>query len=100
MSKNFGLPKTTNGIPAFTGFSFDSKRSVEYKTLITQEMLAKGYLAGTSIYACIEHSEEIVKNYFDALEPIFALVGECEKGKDINTLLKGPVCHSSFKRLT
>jgi methylmalonyl-CoA decarboxylase len=37
--------------------------------------------------------------YFDALDPIFALVRECEDGRDVMTLLKGPICHAGFKRL-
>jgi glutamate-1-semialdehyde 2,1-aminomutase len=98
-SKN-GLSITTSGIPAFAGFSFNSSNSLAYKTLITQEMLAKGYLAGTSVYACIEHTPEIIDAYFDALDPIFALIKECEDGRDINSLLNGPICHGGFKRLT
>ena len=100
LSKKFGLPITTSGIPAFAGFTFDSKKRIEYKTLITQEMLAKGYLAGISVYTCIEHSDKIINDYFDALEPIFSLISECENGRDIKNLLKGPVSHIGFKRLT
>ena len=70
-----------------------------YKTLITQEMLAKGYLASNSIYVCTEHSPQIVKDYLENLDPIFGLIRECEDGRDVNALLKGPVCHSGFRRL-
>lgn len=62
-------------------------------------MLAKGYLAGNSVYACIEHKPEVVAEFFNALDPIFAQVKECEMGRDIMALLKGPVCHNGFKRL-
>ena len=27
------------------------------------------------------------------------LIKECEEGRDVMSLLKGPVCHSGFKRL-
>ena len=70
-----------------------------YKTLITQEMLSKGYLAGNSVYVCIDHTPEVVIAFVNALDPIFALVKECEAGRDVMTLLKGPVCHGGFKRL-
>ena len=93
------LSIVTNGLPALTGFSFNSPNALAYKTLITQEMLAKGYLAGTSVYVCTEHTSEIVANYFETLEPIFALIKECEEGRDVMSLLKGPVCHDGFKRL-
>ena len=87
------------GLPSLAGFSFASENALAYKTLITQEMLAKGYLAGNSIYACIDHSPEIVDGYFDALEPIFELIRACEEGQNVIRLLKGPICHSGFKRL-
>ena len=62
-------------------------------------MLAKGYLAGNSVYVCIEHTPEVVDGFFAALNPIFALIKECEEGRNVMDLLKGPVCHSGFKRL-
>lgn len=94
-----GLSITTNGLPALTGFSFNSPNALAYKTLITQEMLAQGYLAGTSVYVCTEHTPEVVANFFETLDPVFALVKECEDGRDVMSLLKGPVCHGGFKRL-
>ena len=32
-------------------------------------------------------------------DPIFPLLKECEEGRDVMSLLKGPVCHGCFKRL-
>lgn len=87
------------GLPALTGFSFVSPNNLAYKTLITQEMLAKGYLAGNSIYVSTEHTPNLVNAYFEALEPIFKTIQECEDGRDIMDLLKGPICHGGFKRL-
>lgn len=87
------------GLPALTGFTFQSPNALAYKTLITQEMLTKGYLAGNSVYVCIDHTPEIVADFFAALDPIFVLVKECEEGRDVMKLLKGPVCHGGFKRL-
>lgn len=87
------------GLPALTGYTFNSAKSLEYKTLITQEMLKKGYLVGNSVYVCIDHTPTVLNSYFDALDPLFGLVKECEDGRDIGKLLNGPVCHSGFKRL-
>lgn len=87
------------GLPALTGFTFQSANALAYKTLITQEMLGKGYLASNSVYTCTEHTPVVVDGYFEALAPIFATIAECEQGRDINTLLKGPICHGGFKRL-
>jgi len=87
------------GLPALTGFTFQSPNALAYKTLITQKMLAKGYLAGNSVYVCTEHTPDVVASFFDALDPVFELVKECEEGRDVMSLLRGPVCHSGFKRL-
>jgi glutamate-1-semialdehyde 2,1-aminomutase len=100
MSSKHGLTITTRGIPAFAGFSFNSDNALAYNTLIAQEMLKQGYLAGTSVYGCIEHTEEIIDGYFEALDPLFKLIRECEDGRNINSLLNGPTCHDGFKRLT
>jgi len=87
------------GLASLTGFTFQSSNASAYKTLITQEMLAQGYLAGNSVYVCIDHTPEVVEGYFATLDPIFALIKECEQGRDVASLLKGPVCHGGFKRL-
>ncbi len=87
------------GLNALAGFSFESANTLKYKTLITQEMLSKGYLASNSFYACIEHTEERVNDYVDCLDPVFRTIAECENGRDIDILIKGPVCHNGFKRL-
>jgi glutamate-1-semialdehyde 2,1-aminomutase len=99
LADKWGLKIEHWGLASLTGFTFQSEYALAYKTLITQEMLAKGYLAGNSVYACIDHTSEVVKNFFDGLDPIFALIKECEEGRDIMTLLKGPICHGGFKRL-
>jgi glutamate-1-semialdehyde 2,1-aminomutase len=87
------------GLPSLTGFTFKSEKALAYKTLITQEMLAKGYLAGNSVYVSIAHTKDIIDLYFERLDPLFELIKECEEGRDVMTLLKGPICHSGFKRL-
>ena len=87
------------GLAALTGFTIQSENSLAYKTLITQEMLAKGYLASNSVYVCIDHTPDVVAGYFDALDPIFELIKKCEEGIDVMSLLRVPICHSSFKRL-
>ena len=99
LAEKHGLLLTTAGLPAITSFGFDSPNALAYKTLITQEMLAKGYLASNLVFSCTEHSQEIVDGYFHALDPVFGLIRECEDGRDVHTLLKGPVCHAGFKRL-
>ncbi|OIQ97555.1 3-aminobutyryl-CoA aminotransferase [mine drainage metagenome] len=99
LADKHGLKISHWGLASLTGFTFQSDNALAYKTLITQEMLAKGYLAGNSVYVCIDHTPEVVAGFFEALDPIFALIKECEEGRDVMSLLKGPVCHGGFKRL-
>jgi glutamate-1-semialdehyde 2,1-aminomutase len=94
-----GLEIDLWGLPALAGFTIKSENSLAYKTLITQEMLASGYLASNTFYACTDHTEAVVDAYFDALKPVFSLIRECEDGRPIASLLNGPVCHAGFKRL-
>lgn len=99
LANKHGLKIEHWGLPALTGFTFQSPNALAYKTLITQEMLSKGYLAGNSVYVSTAHTPEIVEAFFEALDPVFALVKQCEEGRDILSLLKGPICHGGFKRL-
>jgi glutamate-1-semialdehyde 2,1-aminomutase len=99
LAEKHKLSISTWGLPALTGFTFNSPQALEYKTLITQEMLAQGYLAGNSVYVCIDHTPEVIDEFFAKLDPIFAMIKECEEGRDVMRLLKGPVCHAGFKRL-
>ena len=99
LADKYELEISTWGLPALSGFTFNSPNALSYKTLITQEMLKKGYLAANSVYACTEHNQKIVDGYFSELGPIFATIKECEEGLDVNTLLESPLCHSGFKRL-
>lgn len=95
-----GLDITVSGISAMTTYGFNSENAAIYKTLITQEMLKKGFLASTNFYACTAHTDAHLNSYFEALDGIYSTIAKCEAGKlDANTLLEGPVCHSGFKRL-
>ena len=99
LADRYGLEIAHWGLPTLTGFTIQSDNALAYKTLITQEMLAKGYLAGNSVYVCTEHKPEIIDTYFDEVDSVFGLIRECEDGRHIDDLLRGPICHSGFKRL-
>jgi glutamate-1-semialdehyde 2,1-aminomutase len=99
LADSHGLKISVAGLPSIASFGFDSPNALAYKTLITQEMLEKGYLASNLIFSSLVHTPEIVEGYFDALDSIFLAIKECEEGRDVMSLLKGPVCHAGFKRL-
>jgi glutamate-1-semialdehyde 2,1-aminomutase len=99
LADKHGLQIEHWGLPALTGYTFKSDNALAYKTLITQEMLSVGWLASNCVYVSTEHTPNIVDAYFEALDPIFKTIKECEDGGDIVSLLRGPVCHGGFKRL-
>jgi glutamate-1-semialdehyde 2,1-aminomutase len=99
LADKHGLKIDHWGLPALTGFTVQSPNALAYKTLITQEMLGKGYLAGNSVYVSTEHTPIVLDGFFAALDPIFGVIKECEEGRNVTSLLKGPVCHGGFKRL-
>jgi glutamate-1-semialdehyde 2,1-aminomutase len=99
LASQHGLQIEIGGLPALAGFGFPSPDMQKYRTLITQELLKKGFLAVTSVYVCTEHSQGLVDRYFDALDPLFELVRQCETGRDVDPLLEGPVAHDGFERL-
>ena len=85
--------------PTSASFATGSQDRVEYKILISQEVLNERFLATDLMFICTEHSPEVLDGYFEALDPVFALIRQCEDGKDVTDLLNGPVCHGGFKRL-
>ena len=99
LADRHGLKISHNGLPALTGFTFKSPKALEYKTLLTQEMLKRGYLATTNCYTSLAHTQDILDPYLNNIDEIFALIAECESGRSVDELLEGPVCHSGFKRL-
>ena len=98
LAKKHDLSIDIFGIDSLPSFSFRSKNNQAYKTLITQEMLKQGFLAGTSVYVSTEHSEEIVNSFFNKLDPVFEQIRKCEDGLDVMNLLEGPIAHKTFER--
>lgn len=100
LAEAHGLSITTSGIPALSTYTFKSDRALAYKTLISQEMLKKGFLASTSFYAATVHTTELLDLYFTALDEVYALIKKCENEvEDVMQLLEGPICHAGFTRL-
>ena len=100
LAATHGLTLETSGLPAMLGYAFPSPDMLKYKTLITQEMLKRGFLATTAVYVCTAHTPDVIDQYFDALDDVFRMIKACEDGREsVDALLEGPVCHAGFKRL-
>ena len=100
LAEHYGVSVKITGQAALTSYVVEDAQALEYKTLITQELLKSGILAATNFYASLPHGSPELDQLFDTLGPIFGLIKECQNGqKDINALLDGPVCHAGFRRL-
>jgi glutamate-1-semialdehyde 2,1-aminomutase len=100
LSKSHNLKISVSGLDALCSFSFKSINSNKYKTLITQEMLKKKYLASNLVYVSIAHDEKSVEDYFNRLDEIFRLIRKCENHElDIDSLIKTEPAHTTFRRL-
>tara|TARA_Y100001968_G_C19424200_1_gene753404 strand:- start:871 stop:2175 length:1305 start_codon:yes stop_codon:yes gene_type:complete len=99
IADKYNLDISFHGLPSLGGFIFNSLNSQAYKTLITQEMLKKGFIASNLCYVCTKHTTEIIEEYIANLDEVFKLIADCEEGRSIKDLLEGPICHDGFKRL-
>jgi glutamate-1-semialdehyde 2,1-aminomutase len=88
-------------IPSMAMFTFDyGPESQAMRTLFTQEMLKRGYLASSSVYVSYVHETEHVDKYLGAADEVFGIVAKAQANGSIAEMLKGPVAHDGFKRLT
>lgn len=100
LAKSHGLEVSLGGLPALSTYSFVSQNAQKYKTFITQEMLKKGFLASTNFYASTVHTSSEIDSYFSALDEVYKVIAQCERGEqNIDDLLLGEVSHSGFSRL-
>ena len=80
--------------------SLNYDNSQVIKTLFTQEMLKRGYLASLSVYVSYSHTEEIVENYLRNVDEVFGIIKRAIEEEKVKDLLEGPVAHTGFQRLT
>ncbi len=95
-----GLTIKVSGIYPLSHFEFSYKEPLVLKTLFTQIMLEKGFLASTIFYPSFAHKDRDVQAYLAAADEAFGVIAKAVGENDPGRYLKGPVCHSGFKRLS
>lgn len=96
----YGLPVIVHeGYPCLAHFAFDHSEANALKTLYTQEMLKRGYLAGPAIYPTLAHTESVVEKHAEAIDTVFELIAKSIIDDRIQDALNGPEAHSGFRRL-
>ena len=99
LGRDAGIELTTGGLPALANFTVHGFDAIAVKTLVTQEMLKRGFLAGTSLYASIAHTPAVLDDYCVNLADVFDLIASCENDDDLNRRLDHGKAQSGFQRL-
>ena len=101
LAKKHGLDIEISGPPALVEFVFQyGDESMAVRTLYTQEMLDRGFLDNGLLYVTYAHKESHVKKYLRAVDGAFAVIAKAIKNKKVHALLRGPVAHNRFKRIS
>ncbi len=99
-ARQSGLPVNISGLAPLGHFSFDCDNGQELRTLFTQLMLEKGFLATNAFYATYAHQNCHIENYLKAVSETFSVLTDAMNKGKVEQLLKGPVAHMRFTRLT
>ncbi|MBD3352536.1 MAG: aminotransferase class III-fold pyridoxal phosphate-dependent enzyme [Candidatus Lokiarchaeota archaeon] len=78
--------------------NYDNGQAI--RTLFTQELLKKGYLAGPSVYVSFAHTKKIVNSYLEAVNETFEFISKSINDNNVESKLEGPIAHTGFQRLT
>jgi glutamate-1-semialdehyde 2,1-aminomutase len=100
LAKKHHLNIAISGIYPLGHFSFEYENPLVLKTLFTQLMLEKGFLATTAFYASYAHRAEHIKKYLTAVDEVFGFISEAIEEGHPEKHLKGSVCNAGFERLT
>ena len=95
-SKKYGIPISVTGLDALPSFAFKLENSVKLETLLSVEMLRRGFLGFKQFRPSFAHTNSDIKLYKNALFEVFKIIAN-----DISAqTLKTPPHHTGFKRLT
>jgi glutamate-1-semialdehyde 2,1-aminomutase len=91
-----GMTITTSGLPSLPGFAFDHPHAMELNTRYVIEMLERGFLGFRQFKPSLAHGSAEIDAYASAAKDVFGVLA----GLDESELLRSPVAHSGFHRLT
>jgi len=95
-----GFAITVSGLAPLGHFQIESRDAQALRTLFTQEMLERGFLATNAFYATYAHTNAQIDAYLAAAAEVFAELAKAAADGRVHALLKGPVAHAGFYRLT
>ena len=95
-----GIKISVSGIAPLTHIDFICDEPAVQQTLYTQEMLRRGYLAGSSVYTSYAYDEDLLSSLHSVFLDVFGVVKSSTENPDQITALLSDVKHSGFQRLT
>ena len=63
-------------------------------------LVVGGFLATGAFYAAYAHQKSDVARYAAAVDEAFAVIAKAHEKNEVERLLKGPVAHAGFYRLS
>lgn len=100
MASKYDIEIEISGLDPLGHFEFKYENPLVLKTLFTQSMLEKGFLATNAFYASYAHTDDYLEQYSETVDETFYLISKAIGEGNPEKYLNGPVCHSGFKRLT
>lgn len=96
--EGLGYEVSITGLDALAGFSIRAENWNSMRTLFTQEMLDRGFLATTQFYASCAHGPDDLAAYETAFEEVWAQISKLSP-EEIETKIVGPSAQASFRRM-
>ena len=91
--------RVSGGFPCMAHLHFEPPDAQAVRTLYTQQMLARGFLAGPGYYPTLAHTEREMRQFEDAIGEVFGELATAVRTETVQQRLRGPVAHSGFRRL-
>jgi glutamate-1-semialdehyde 2,1-aminomutase len=89
----------SGGYPCMAHIGFEHPQAQAVRTLYTQGMLARGFLAGAGFYPTLAHTERDMRLFEAAVAEVFADLAEAIRTDTVEQRLQGSEAHSGFRRL-
>lgn len=101
MAQKHQIDLSVSEFKPLIGFSLNyGDANAKILTLFAQEMIKRGYLAGSSIYLSFAHSEDLINDYLLAADDCFKVISKALSCANIDHFLETTVRTTGFKRLT
>ena len=97
-AKKNNLKIIITGIDSLPSIKFDYPNNLEITTFFTQEMLKKGFLAGSLVATSYCYDDQIIRKYLKCVDIVFKKIRQSLNKKHFN--LEYQIKHSTFQRLT